>query len=257
MPTARRSRSTRSSSSAQRTPPRPAAGRARARATSSSARCSSRAACWSPARPRIRASSASCRSTTCSPAGYGAAVFGTNLAGEEVLGVRTVRRHRRSPRRRGRPRVRVHAGRRQPRHPPGVRDARACGRRSSPPPATAKPASGAGRAGRAGRPRPTSSGILLAGPNGQGVVSTPARLCAQIVAPYPPAGRIGVASQCGQLRVELHEPRPRHRRRHQPRRVGRQRGRRARRRLPRLLRRRPGDVGRAGVHRGRSPTARR
>ena len=40
-------------------------------------------------------------------------------------------------------------------------------------------------------------GILLAGPNGQGVVSTPARLCAQIVAPYPPAGRIAVASQSG------------------------------------------------------------
>ena len=40
-------------------------------------------------------------------------------------------------------------------------------------------------------------GILLAGPNGQGVVSTPVNLCAQIVAPYPPAGRIGVASQSG------------------------------------------------------------
>ena len=40
-------------------------------------------------------------------------------------------------------------------------------------------------------------GILLAGPNGQGVVSTPARLCAQIVAPYPPAGRIAIASQSG------------------------------------------------------------
>jgi acetyltransferase len=40
-------------------------------------------------------------------------------------------------------------------------------------------------------------GILLAGPNGQGVVSTPAKLCAQIVAPFPPAGRIGVASQSG------------------------------------------------------------
>ena len=36
-------------------------------------------------------------------------------------------------------------------------------------------------------------GILMAGPNGQGVVSTPAQLCAQIVAPYPPAGGIGVA----------------------------------------------------------------
>ena len=40
-------------------------------------------------------------------------------------------------------------------------------------------------------------GILLAGPNGQGVVSTPSSLCAQIVAPYPPTGRIGVASQSG------------------------------------------------------------
>lgn len=40
-------------------------------------------------------------------------------------------------------------------------------------------------------------GMVLAGPNGQGVVSTPAKLCAQIVAPYPPVGRIGVASQSG------------------------------------------------------------
>lgn len=42
-------------------------------------------------------------------------------------------------------------------------------------------------------------GILLAGPNGQGVVSTPVQLCAQIVGPYPPAGRIAVASQSGNL----------------------------------------------------------
>lgn len=40
-------------------------------------------------------------------------------------------------------------------------------------------------------------GILLAGPNGQGVVSPPAKLCAQIVAPFPPAGHIGIASQSG------------------------------------------------------------
>jgi acetyltransferase len=40
-------------------------------------------------------------------------------------------------------------------------------------------------------------GILLAGPNGQGVVSTPVSLCAQIVAPNPPTGTIGVASQSG------------------------------------------------------------
>lgn len=39
--------------------------------------------------------------------------------------------------------------------------------------------------------------ILIVGPNGQGLVSTPSQLCAQIVAPYPPAGRIGIASQSG------------------------------------------------------------
>jgi acyl-CoA synthetase (NDP forming) len=40
-------------------------------------------------------------------------------------------------------------------------------------------------------------GVLIVGPNGQGLISTPSSLCAQIVAPYPPAGRIGVASQSG------------------------------------------------------------
>ncbi len=39
--------------------------------------------------------------------------------------------------------------------------------------------------------------MLIAGPNGQGVVSTPVSLCAQMVAPYPPRGHIGVASQSG------------------------------------------------------------
>src|SRR5262249_60780705 len=42
-------------------------------------------------------------------------------------------------------------------------------------------------------------GILLAGPNGQGVISTGASMCAQMVAPYPPPGRIPVASQSGNL----------------------------------------------------------
>jgi acetyltransferase len=63
---------------------------------------------------------------------------------------------------------------------------------------------GYGEAGEEGRAaerelvdRAEALGILLAGPNGQGVVSTPAHLCAQIVAPAPPAGRIGVASQSG------------------------------------------------------------
>jgi acetyltransferase len=42
-------------------------------------------------------------------------------------------------------------------------------------------------------------GMVLAGPNGQGLVSTAESMCAQIVAPYPPPGRIAVASQSGNL----------------------------------------------------------
>ncbi len=42
-------------------------------------------------------------------------------------------------------------------------------------------------------------GMLMIGPNGQGVISTAEGMCAQIVPPYPPAGRIGVASQSGNL----------------------------------------------------------
>lgn len=65
---------------------------------------------------------------------------------------------------------------------------------------------GYGEAGEAGRIAQSKLvalarelGILLAGPNGQGLVSTPAKLCAQIVAPYPPTGSIGVASQSGNI----------------------------------------------------------
>lgn len=42
-------------------------------------------------------------------------------------------------------------------------------------------------------------GMVVAGPNGQGVISTTRSMCAQIVAPFPPAGGIGVASQSGNL----------------------------------------------------------
>jgi acetyltransferase len=63
---------------------------------------------------------------------------------------------------------------------------------------------GYGEAGEAGKraqdelvARAEALGVLVAGPNGQGVVSTPSGLCAQIVAPYPPPGRIGIASQSG------------------------------------------------------------
>ncbi len=41
--------------------------------------------------------------------------------------------------------------------------------------------------------------LLLAGPNGQGLASTPVSLCAQIVAPVPPRGHVAVASQSGNL----------------------------------------------------------
>ena len=44
-----------------------------------------------------------------------------------------------------------------------------------------------------------SLGMVVAGPNGQGLISTPAKLAAQIVAPVPPPGPIAVASQSGNL----------------------------------------------------------
>lgn len=43
------------------------------------------------------------------------------------------------------------------------------------------------------------AGMVLVGPNGQGLISTGAALCAQMVAPYPPPGRISVVSQSGNL----------------------------------------------------------
>ena len=44
-----------------------------------------------------------------------------------------------------------------------------------------------------------SLGLVVAGPNGQGLISSPAKLAAQIVAPVPPSGAIAVASQSGNL----------------------------------------------------------
>jgi acetyltransferase len=65
---------------------------------------------------------------------------------------------------------------------------------------------GYGEAGEAGRAHERSLvalaeslGMVVAGPNGQGVISTPRSMCAQIVAPYPPPGSISVASQSGNL----------------------------------------------------------
>lgn len=63
---------------------------------------------------------------------------------------------------------------------------------------------GYGEAGEEGRRRQAELvrladelGMLLVGPNGQGVISTPVSMCAQIVAPYPPPGHIGIVSQSG------------------------------------------------------------
>lgn len=128
--------------------------------------------------------------------GYAGGVYGTNLQGEEVLGIRTVADVAQLP--------------------DGAIDLvfvctpasanpallRACAAKGVK--AAFLTSAGYGEAGDEGRAAEAALvaladelGILLAGPNGQGVVSTPAKLCAQIVAPYPPAGRIGVASQSG------------------------------------------------------------
>lgn len=128
--------------------------------------------------------------------GYQGAVFGTNLQGEEVLGIKTVTDIATLP-----------------------DDAidlvfvctpasanlellRACARKGVK--AAFLTSAGYGEAGAQGRLDEAELvrvadelGILMAGPNGQGVVSTPVNLCAQIVAPYPPRGTIAVASQSG------------------------------------------------------------
>jgi acetyltransferase len=46
-------------------------------------------------------------------------------------------------------------------------------------------------------------GMVIVGPNGQGLVSTSVSMCAQIVAPYPPPGSISLVSQSGNLASSL------------------------------------------------------
>ena len=129
-------------------------------------------------------------------AGYAGNVYGTNLEAETVLGVQTVRSVDEIP--------------------AGAADLafvctpastnteilRACARQGIR--AVFLTSAGYGESGEAGRlaeddlvALARELGIVLAGPNGQGLVSTPVSLCAQIVAPYPTPGRIGVASQSG------------------------------------------------------------
>lgn len=128
--------------------------------------------------------------------GFTGGVYGTNLQGESVLGIQTV--------------ADIDA------LPDGEIDLvfvctpasanpdllRACARKGIR--AAFLTSAGYGEAGDEGRKLEDELialadelGILLAGPNGQGVVSTPVKLCAQIVAPYPPTGTIAVASQSG------------------------------------------------------------
>jgi acetyltransferase len=128
--------------------------------------------------------------------GYRGKVFGTNLKGEEVLGVRTVADIADLPD--GEIDL-VFVCTPAAANPDLLRACAAKGIR-----AAFLTSAGYGEAGEEGRAAEAELvaladelGVLLAGPNGQGVVSTPVDLCAQIVAPYPPAGRIGVASQSG------------------------------------------------------------
>jgi acetyltransferase len=128
--------------------------------------------------------------------GYPGAVSATNLEGAPVLGLDTVRSVEDLP---DAPWDLVFVC-----TPAGANPdlLRACAKRGIR--AAFLTSAGYGEAGDAGRQAERELvalsdelGILLAGPNGQGVVSTPSSLCAQIVAPYPPRGRIAVASQSG------------------------------------------------------------
>jgi acyl-CoA synthetase (NDP forming) len=128
--------------------------------------------------------------------GYAGRVFATNLEGSPVLGLETLRSLDELPE--GAADL-IFVCTPKGANPDLLRTAAAKGVR-----AAFLTSAGYGEAGEDGRRDEAhlvalcdELGILLAGPNGQGVVSTPAQLCAQIVAPYPPAGRIGVASQSG------------------------------------------------------------
>ena len=128
--------------------------------------------------------------------GYAGGVFGTNLQGEEVLGISTVADIAMLP---DNSIDLVFVCTPASANPDLLRVCAKKGIR-----AAFLTSAGYGEAGEEGKQLEKELveladelGILLAGPNGQGVVSTPVKLCAQIVAPYPPAGSIAVASQSG------------------------------------------------------------
>jgi len=128
--------------------------------------------------------------------GFAGGVFGTNLQGEEVLGISTVADIAMLP---DNSIDLVFVCTPASANPDLLR---ACAKKGIR--AAFLTSAGYGEAGEEGKQLEKELveladelGILLAGPNGQGVVSTPVKLCAQIVAPYPPAGSIAVASQSG------------------------------------------------------------
>ena len=129
--------------------------------------------------------------------GYEGGVFGTNLEGGEVLGVPMVRSVDELPAAAPIDLVFVCT-------PASANEEllRACAARGIS--AAFLTSAGYGEAGEDGRRAEArlvaladELRVLLAGPNGQGIVSTPVGLCAQIVAPYPPRGAIAIASQSG------------------------------------------------------------
>ena len=220
---------------------------------SSSGRCSSRAGVRRRRRVEpSRASSASSRSTTSSPAATRATVFGTNLRGRG--GARHPDRAPTSPTLPDGAIDLVFVCTPAAANPDLLRACAAKGVKAAF--LTQRRLRRGGRGGPARRGTSSSRcadelGILLAGPERPGRRLHAGRRCARRSSrPYPPAGRIGVASQCGNFVVSFLNYARADRRRHQPRGVGRQRRRGHRRRLPRLLRRRPRDRGRPRLRRG-------
>lgn len=128
--------------------------------------------------------------------GYAGEVFATNREGDEVLGVKTVTEVEDLPE--GRADL-VFLCTPAAANPSILR---ACAAKGIT--AAFVASAGYGEAGEEGRRAQDELvalagelGMVLAGPNGQGLISTPSSLCAQIVAPYPPPGRIGIVSQSG------------------------------------------------------------
>lgn len=128
--------------------------------------------------------------------GYAGEVFATNRDGLEVLGVSTV------PSIDDLPDGHADLAFLCTPAPANPEILRACARKGIK--AAFVASAGYGEAGEAGR-RTEAELVALAseldmvvvGPNGQGLVSTPSSLCAQIVAPFPPPGGIAIASQSG------------------------------------------------------------